>query len=240
MMNAHWKELDTLVLVAGHAVYVAEDFRAVATDSSWYLQGFQKGEPPFYIEHIHEGVRLAAEDRKALLVFSGGQTRAEAGPRSEALSYWMVAKHFSWWHRASVELRATTEEYARDSFENVLFGICRFCESVGRLPERIRLVSWAFKERRFAMHRDAIRFPKDRFEFVGANNPVDLAGAEKGEAKAITSFQEDPYGTGDVLRGKREERNPFQRAHPYVQSCPKLASLLRHKGPAPYDGDLPW
>jgi hypothetical protein len=213
-MNAHWKELENLVLVAGHAVYVADDFHAPAADLSWYLQDFQKGEPPFYIEHIHEGVRLAAEDRKALLVFSGGQTRAEDGPRSEALSYWMVAKHFSWWHRASVELPAITEEYSRDSFENVLFGICRFYECVGRVLTRIQLVSWAFKERRFTMHRNAVRFPEERFEFVGANNPVDLAGAEKGEAKAVVFFQQDPYGTCEVFGRKREERNPFQTMNP--------------------------
>jgi len=240
MKNAHWNELKNLVLVAGHAVYVADNFHAPMADSSWYLQSFQKGEPPFYIEHIYEGVRLTAEDREALLVFSGGQTRTEAGPRSEALSYWMVAKHFAWWHRASVELRATTEEYAKDSFENVIFGICRFFECVGRWPEKIIVVSWAFKERRFAMHREAIRFPKDCFEFFGANNPIDLVGAEKGEANAITSFGKDPYGAGKVLAGKREERNPFQRTHPYMQSCSRLADLLRYKGPTLYNGGLPW
>jgi hypothetical protein len=111
-----------------------------AADSSWYLQAFQKAEPPFYIEHIHEGVRLAAEDRKALLVFSGGQTRAEAGPRSEALSYWVVAKHFSWWHRASVELRATTEEYARDSSRT--FSLASV-DSTSRLADCQRGSDWS-------------------------------------------------------------------------------------------------
>jgi hypothetical protein len=49
-----------------------------------------------FVEHIREGVRLAGEDMNALLVFSGGETRFSAGPRSEAQSYWMVAEHSSW------------------------------------------------------------------------------------------------------------------------------------------------
>src|SRR5207253_4943729 len=136
----------------------------------------------------------AALDPRALLLFSGGQTRAGAGPRSEAQSYWMIAKHFLWWERAGVELRATTEEFARDSFENLLFGICRFFECTGSYPETIKVVSWAFKERRFDLHRDAINFPKSNFLFSGVNNPVDLVSAQRGEEQAIALFEKDPYG----------------------------------------------
>lgn len=240
MACEHWQELKNLVLVAGHAVYVADDFSAPAADSSWYLQEFQKGEPPFYIEHMHEGVRLATEDPSALLVFSGGQTRAEAGPRSEALSYWGVARHFSWWHRASVEMRATTEEYARDSFENLLFGICRFFECTGRMPEKIDLVSWAFKRERFDMHCEAVRLPGEAFHFHAVNNPRSLAKAVEGEKKAVASFKVDPYGTGADLGQKRVTRNPFCRTPPYAVSCPELVGLLGHRGPGRYDDRLPW
>ena len=95
MENPHWKDLENLIVVAGHAVYVAHDFSRLADDTSWYLQSFQKGEPPFYIEHIRRGVELAHGDRKSLLVFSGGQTRYEAGPRSEAQGYWLVADYLT-------------------------------------------------------------------------------------------------------------------------------------------------
>lgn len=253
MVNIHWEKLENLVLVAGHAVYVADSFEYPANDSSWFLQEFQKGEPPFYIEHTYHGVKLTEEDRKSLLVFSGGQTRYEAGPKSEAQSYWVIADHFNWWWKTNVKLRATTEEFARDSFENLLFGICRFYECVRRYPECITVVSWAFKEERFELHRKAIRFPKSRFIFKGVNNPVDLAGAMKGEQKnAIGPFTRDPYGTEEApknrdpkektvcLGDKRKERNPFNRQHPYEVSCPGLADLLRHSGSGYYDGDLPW
>lgn len=240
MATFKWDSLDNLILVAGHAVYVSDNVRDPGADSSWCLQEFQKGEPPFYIEHIREGARLADDNRSALLVFSGGQTRAEAGPRSEGLSYWLIAEHFSWWQRGDVSLRTTTEEYARDSFENVLFGICRFWECTGKPPSLIKVVSWAFKRRRFAMHIAALRFPVSRFEFIGANDPVDLAGAEEGEQKAVALFESDPYGTGPVLGKKRDERNPFNRTHPYAVSCPVLEQLLRHKGPDVFAGPLPW
>jgi hypothetical protein len=235
-----WQELENLVVVAGHAVYVAEDFSAPTADDSWYLQDNQKGEPPFYVEHIREGVRLAAEDKASLLVFSGGQSRAAAGPQSEAFSYWRMAKHFQWWHHADLEPRVTTEEYARDSFENVLFSICRFYECVGRVPKRIRLISWAFKEPRFAMHRQAIRFPAERFELVGVGNPVDLKSAEEGEQKAVVAFKAEPYGTGGRAARIRAQRDPFRRTPRYVASCAPLAGLLRHQGPELYDLKLPW
>lgn len=253
MGNLHWRGLENLILVAGHAVYVADNFEDPVSDSSWFLQDFQKGEPPFYIEHIHQGVELADKDRQSLLVFSGGQTRYEAGPKSEAQSYWMIADYFNWWWKTNVRLRATTEEFAQDSFENLLFGICRFYECVGRYPQSIAIVSWVFKQERFELHRQAIRFPGSHFTFRGVNNPVDLAAAMKGEQKnAIEPFKRDRYGNREApvpkdpsdkavyLGEKRKERNPFNRQHPYVVSCPELAGLLQHLGPVRYDGELPW
>jgi hypothetical protein len=240
MPPPHWNDLENLILVAGHAVYIANNFDTPTDDRNWYLQEFQKGEPPFYIEHIYRGVELTTADVKSLLVFSGGQTRLEAGPKSEAQSYWMIADHFCWWWRTNVKIRATTEEFAQDSFQNLLFGICRFYECTGRYPEVVTVISWAFKKQRFELHRDAIRFPTESFHFMGANNPVDLAGAMKGEGKAIDSFAADPYGAGKDLGSKRTERNPFDRTPPYSVSCPDLGSFLRHRGPERFTGPLPW
>lgn len=234
------KQLENLVLVAGHAVYVGQDFADPEHDRNWFLQSFQRGEPPFYIGHIRAGIDVAGRDPSSLLVFSGGQTRREAGPRSEAQSYWSLADYFRWWSTPEVRPRATTEEFARDSFENLLFAICRFKEWTGAYPQRIRVVSWAFKAKRFGLHREAIRFPESRFEFHGVNQPDDLVGAEKGEAKALAAFEKDPYGTGDDLGKKRADRNPFNRVNPYQVSCSELEGILRYRGPEFYDGKLPW
>ena len=48
------------------------------------------------MEHIKTGVGAAAADPTALLLFSGGQTRGQAGPRSEGGSYWAVAQQRQW------------------------------------------------------------------------------------------------------------------------------------------------
>lgn len=55
----------------------------------------------------------------------GGKTRGAAGPKSEGESYFFVADHFDWWGKPDLRSRASTEDFARDSFENVLFSICR-------------------------------------------------------------------------------------------------------------------
>lgn len=226
MRQPHWIDLDHLVLVAGHAVYVADNFDHPDADESWFLQSFQKGEPSFYIEHIQRGVQLAAGNPKALLVFSGGQTRIEAGPRSEAQSYWLVANHFRWWQNQCVVIRSTTEEFARDSFENLLFGICRFFECVGSYPKKVTVVTWGFKRARFDLHRKAIQFSDVGYTFDGVNNPVDLAGAEKGEKKAVDAFTADSFGVGDDLGTKRRARNPFNREPSYSITCPGVSALF--------------
>jgi hypothetical protein len=59
--------------------------------------------------------------------------------------------------------RVHSEEYARDSYENVLFSLCRFFEVTGRYPEKVTVIGFQFKEKRFKdLHRKAVRFPKER------------------------------------------------------------------------------
>jgi hypothetical protein len=231
--------LKNLVVVTGHAIFLAR-YGVPSDDSDWFLQHFEYGEPPYLIEHIHEGVRLAAADEESLLVFSGGQTRKKAGPRSEAQGYWHLAERFRWWDAEGLEARAATEDFARDSFENLLFSICRFKEWTGRYPEHIHLLSWEFKRGRFDLIREAVRFPKERFNFVGVNQPPDLKSAKAGEAKVVAAIKRDRYGTGPDLGSKRVERNPFRRTAPYKLSCREVVDLLNFSGPGLFAGPLPW
>lgn len=232
--------MSQLIVCAGHAVYTGSNFDSPEVDANWILQSFQKGEPPFYLGHIRKAVELASERSDSVVVFSGGQTRLEAGPLSEAMSYWRLANHFGWWGREAVKSRALCEEFARDSFENVMFSLARFREYFGAYPDRLTVVSWAFKTERFRLHVEACRFPRDRYQFVGANNPTDLVGAERGEAKAIDGFLKDPYGTHDSLLKKRLERNPFRRTTPYSVGAPEMKGLIEHQGPGLFAEKLPW
>jgi hypothetical protein len=247
-------QLQDLILVAGHAAFkstVNEVPNAAESDDSWVLQGFQTGEPPFYLEHIRRGVVLAANNPVALLVFSGGRTRQEAGRWSEAKTYHEIARAYRFWipenmtaTRDHVAARTTTEEFARDSFENLLFGICRFQQLARSYPRIVTVASWAFKASRFDLHRAAILFPATRFRFVGVNEPIDLTGALRGERKALRSFIEYPFGTAGDLAEKRAARNPFGQEHEYRQ-CPGVKDLFVFmEDPAnaskAYAGQVPW
>eukprot|EP00967_Tisochrysis_lutea_P148318 scaffold283118_cov32-Tisochrysis_lutea.AAC.2 len=62
------------------------------------------------LAHIQQGVKLAAADKQSLLLFSGGQTRASAGPRSEGSAYWEAAEASGWFGHAEARERAHVEE----------------------------------------------------------------------------------------------------------------------------------
>jgi hypothetical protein len=89
--------LSNLVMVAGHSVYTSSCGK-VDREDSWFLESYQKhpGQAATFVAHIQEGVEIVSKDDGALLLFSGGETRKNAGPRSEAQSYWAVAESKGW------------------------------------------------------------------------------------------------------------------------------------------------
>ncbi|KAK4742184.1 hypothetical protein SAY87_000185 [Trapa incisa] len=245
LANYPFATLENLVMVAGHSVYTSNSCGKVDKEDSWFLESYQKhpGQAATFVTHIKLGVQIAAKDDAALLLFSGGETRKDAGPRSEAQSYWAVAESKGWFdHEASVRKRALTEEHARDSFENLLFSVCRFRELTGKYPANITVVGYDFKEERFAgLHRTALRFPKTRFFYRGTPaSSTSIEAALVGEALVRQQFQEDPYGCRGSLQRKRLGRDPFHRSIPYPNGCPEIEGLFHYCGTAPYDGPLPW
>ena len=230
--------MKTLILVAGHAIPYR--FDRLDADEGWYLKPFQAGEGALYLDHAKRGVAIAARESDCLLVFGGGQTDAAAGPRSEGQGYWLAADHFEWFGRPEVRGRATTEEFALDSLQNLLYGICRFREVTGGYPGGIVAVGWKFKAARFDLHRRALRFPAARFRYEGVNDPPTLEENLPFEKARAALFERDPYGATAEPSAKREARNAFRRHHGYGESCPELAALLEHRGPELFAGPLPW
>lgn len=240
-------ELDHLIIVPGHAaVKISKISSALKEDNAWYLLSYQReqGFPSIIMSHISRGIRLASEDTRSMLIFSGGQTRKDVGPISEAASYYFVARENKLLGNQLVE-RVYLEEYARDSFENVLFSICRYREITGKYPSRISVVGFDFKGPRFTrIHRRAISFPESNFSYVGirpSNNNFDYSRAKNGETEAVMSFVNDLYGcSDDSLSSKRKKRDPFSRSIPYELSCPEIKELFRWCGPDIYTSPLPW
>lgn len=246
-MSAANHDLCDAVVVAGHAPFKATIDEVPARpeqDDAWVLQSFQAGEPPLYLEHIRRGVELAIANPAALLIFSGGYTRAEAGVRwSEAATYAALAARTSGWNESLAD-RTALEDFSRDSFENLLFSLARFHEVTGRWPRHVTLVSWAFKRHRFDQHRAAIRFPAGRFTFEGSGSPVKLAAALAGEEVTLRAFSENLYGSADPIAAKRAQRNPLRREHPFRQR-PGLGGFFSFinnpdNACAIWPGRLPW
>jgi hypothetical protein len=245
-------DYDHAVIVVGHAVVkVDEVYHADKEDSAWYLLPYQRQQsfPEIITSHVKKGADIVADDPAALLMFSGGQTRMDVGPMSEAASYYFVAKHKKWLPNNNEDgdhPRSFVEEYARDSFENLLFSLCRFREITSRYPAKVTVVGFDFKGHRFAdMHRKALGFPEDKFQYVGikpASASFDYAKAVRGEEEVERVFLEDPYSCSDALESKRHVRNPFKRTVPYDQACPEIELLLHWCGPELFGAqhEVPW
>ena len=98
MEDYPFPKLQNLVMVAGHSIYTSSSCGKADKEDSWFLESYQRnpGQAATFLTHIKEGVEIAARDDSALLLFSGGETRKDAGPRSEAQSYWAVADSKGW------------------------------------------------------------------------------------------------------------------------------------------------
>ncbi|KAF3144316.1 hypothetical protein TWF594_004846 [Orbilia oligospora] len=248
-------DITHLIVVAGHAIWMGGNTLG-ESESEWTLLPYQHGLAKTFKEHITTGVKLAQNSENSLLVFTGGETRNFAGPASEAQSYWSLAYLSKLIEpNSSLFNRSTTEEFARDSYENLLFSICRFHEYTSNYPTKLTVVGFEFKRERFnTQHRAAIRFPPDQFRYIGIDNtddPEQLAGFIKGEKEGLLKqYRDDPHGCTDPeLKDKRKGRNPFRTRHGYEVTCPELKELMRwcmyedaikDGKTQQYPGDLPW
>ena len=68
------KRLTSLVIVAGHSIYIGKTFENILDDSNWILFSFQKGEPKLYIEHIIKSVLSQAYGNWEWIIMDDGST----------------------------------------------------------------------------------------------------------------------------------------------------------------------
>jgi len=237
--------LNHLIIVPGHAIWNGASADSRLDETFWTLESYQRssGRLEAFYQHIAQAVRLSLQDKHSLLVFSGGQTRSGT-TTTEAESYLRLAIQSNL--IPSDFVRTTTENYALDSYQNLLFSIARFHEYTGVYPERITVVGYEMKRRRFTdLHRTAIRWPKHQFEYIGIDtrdakeNNIALEGEK---LSGYTPYSKDLYGCHSELLRKRRARNRSLRFHPYHTYSPELTSLMEWC-PADntlYGGILPW
>lgn len=245
--------LTHLIMVAGHAIWKGADPEKREEDDEWVLTPIQKGGSvrTFY-KHIEAGVKEVLADPHSLLIFSGGQTRPDTPPSTESQSYLRLATASHLLPAAPEFMRATTEEFALDSYTNLLFSYARFKEVTGRWPEKVTVVGFEMKRARFEqLHRVAMKIPEEDFRYIGIDDEGDTTASYEGEKTyGYQPFSEDLYGCFPPLSIKRISRNPFSRYHPYYTSSPELAGLMDwcpvHKAHAQgvekgiYPGKVPW
>ncbi|CAG84483.2 DEHA2A04752p [Debaryomyces hansenii CBS767] len=226
-----------LIILPCHSIWTPGATLGESRDE-WSLVSFQiEGYDHLcFKDHILKSLNILEQDKDATLIISGGQTKQESGPISEALSYYQLATKLT----NDIELvqRINTEEFARDSFENVLFSLCRYFELHEAYPEKITIVGFEFKRQRFLENhlKQALSFSRN-VNYVGnAPTPKDLdeegqinyfQDLEQQEYKhAVSHFEKDWYSIRSPLLDKKMKRDPFSRYHGYCQSNPKLAKFL--------------
>lgn len=102
-------------------------------------------------------------------LFNRGQTKSQSST-TEAESYLRLAQAARLLPDQLLFERSTTENYALDSFQNLLFSIARFHEFTGNFPSAITIVGYEFKRPRFTdLHREALRWPIDKFNYIGVD-----------------------------------------------------------------------
>jgi len=173
----------------------------------------------FYTEHPEQIKIYKAQLKKALqllnagnydvLIISGGYTKPQV-EKSEARGM------LDW----SEDLGLVTdkgiillEEYAQDSFENLLFSMCRFFQFFGEFPASIGSCTWKFNIRRFEIFAQKLALPNFQVVPVGITDKEDRI-AEKWAKLA----KEDPfYRRQPDSAEKYLKRNPWEKLHPYAQ-----------------------
>lgn len=241
MSNA---DIDELTILPCHSIWKGGKSKGLDRDE-WHLAPFQyEGlDQLSFREHILQCIEILKMNPHTLLIISGGQTKKEAGPISEAESYYALFKGLLDENLLKEEVtrllsRTFLEEFARDSFENVLYLLCRFYEEVHKYPRRITVVGFEFKRKRFVNHHlaEAIKFPRDRVRYIG-NAPRPGPETDQNryfeqlikeeEKHALSHFRRDFYGIQHPLSVKKESRNPFGQRHRYAESNPELAKFFK-------------
>ncbi|KAI9694779.1 MAG: hypothetical protein M1822_000395 [Bathelium mastoideum] len=256
--------LSELIILCCHSIYLGSSSGMdPSVESSWHLSSFQSskgsnpGEHETFILHILSSLFLLSQHRDSLLVISGGPTAREAIEQSEAQSYFdacevLYNKDHPCFEKVwdEVKERVLLEETATDSYQNLLFSILVFRRRTGQYPQRVTVVSHAFKSSRFLkLHAQAIQWPVQRIAVQGVNPPFpsrELGDAEEGESKACEAFARDPYGSAKELSRKRRSRGWKESMIQLLGDGlePSVQALLQWKGgesgQETFPHELPW
>lgn len=243
-----------LVLVCCHATYHGDG--SDTGEDQWILHDYQRsnrasGKPSeheTFIAHIQAGALAAQSNPHALLIFSGGMTQDAVYTEAEGYEkvFHSLGTQYEEYQRYDIE------NWATDSYQNLLFSIIRFRQVTGHYPQVVTVVTHAFKQDRFLeLHAPAIKWPPDRIRVQGINPPFTLKELEKTHdselERAFEPFAIDPYGAGAMIVEKRKARNwddSRMLSSISMDLEPEVRDLLVYTGAESgreiFPGRLPW
>ncbi|KAG7699944.1 hypothetical protein KL930_000631 [Ogataea haglerorum] len=236
--------MTTLILLPCHSVFIAAESTSGSqiqlkpqedgpgfNQNDWILAPFQyeANDHLSFVEHIHKAFDLLNANPDARLVISGGFTK-EGLNISESDSYLQVARLRGLITEQNKD-RIYLDEYARDSYENLLLAIALFRKKTGRFPRRTQIVGFQFKRYRFLeLHAKVLKLKHVEYFGIGPSYPSaaalhipehewetkckryfdDLQFSEKRFATDL--FEQDWFGCiGSKLYDKKVSRDPLKR-----------------------------
>ncbi|KAJ5220207.1 hypothetical protein N7468_009411 [Penicillium chermesinum] len=219
------------------------------------MNDFQRGETPTFVSHVKAGLDALAADNCGILIFSGGATKKSRTSLSEGQSYLVgkirlprsnnLAKENNFYQDQTADstidpTKIIVEEYATDSYQNLLFSLLRFRSHVGAYPRRVTVVTHAFKRERFLeCHFPAVGLvpqtgtspveSNDNATVIGINPPPDISPLESLRREGLVYGKKDLYGVAEDLSSKRAKRGwvPETRADLIASSgCDEVVAQL--------------
>lgn len=156
--------IQNLIILPCHAIFAPElnnkitnhdydDKFAIGKDASnWIMEPFQleSDDHLSFFKHLELSLAELENIANSVLVISGGYTKSLI-EKSESSSYLDLAEAVGLTKNPYFKIGTNIllEEYARDSYENVLYGICTFYKKFKRFPAKITIIGFGFKRERF-------------------------------------------------------------------------------------------
>lgn len=154
-----------------------------------------------------------------VLIISGGYTKPEI-EKSEARGMLDWAGDLGLWPAEKGLI--LLEEYAIDSFENILFSLGRFYQFFGEFPASVASCTWKFNIERFEIL--ARKLGLSHYQVLPVGRRV---GEEIIAQKWAELAKKDPlYCRQADSKEKYLRRNPWKRNHPYYQISPAFRLLF--------------
>jgi hypothetical protein len=220
-----------ICIVPGHATMNGEDPR---NGKDWHLEAYQQDGGHHlmcFLTHIMAGIAWLMSNPYGRLVFSGGFTRPGC-QRSEAASYLLAARRCGFIHDESIASRIILEENARDSMENVLFGVAAGFAATRFRISRVVVINFRFKQRRYGDHFNWLNIGHETtMDYFGINDPLEpqLSAALFSEEATRAAFASTSPDALRLLREKRQRRTWAGRVAPDASLCrewPELSAKL--------------